>query len=98
MLIFDPKSGQSVTLALTTKRQRLADVSHAHDARKVPDKIKNISASHVTFALRSAYTNARHSWSSSSDEYNKNNIALLIHSDCLHHPWSRTWSCSIPQP
>jgi hypothetical protein len=98
MLIFDPKSGQSVTVDLAAKRQRPADVPHVHAATKVPARASNISAFQVTFDLQSAYTNTRHSWSSSNEEYNKNKIALLIHGDCLHHPWSRAWSCPTPQP
>jgi hypothetical protein len=45
MLIFDPKSGQSVTLDLAAKPQRPADVPHVHAATKVPARASNISAS-----------------------------------------------------
>ncbi len=95
MLILDPRSGLSVVVDLMTAHGPFVEACGLQGSRKVPAERQNILASEVRFDLRSEYKNDRHSWSSSSDERNKNNIALSIHGNSFHHAWTCAWDHSI---
>ena len=98
MLIFDPKAGQTVQVDLTAQHRPLLAALGSPSFRKVPEESKEIFAPLVMFSLQSKYKTTRHSWIRSHDEYNKNNHALRIHTDCLHHAWARPWDDSTPEP
>ncbi len=98
MLIFDPKAGQSVQANLTAQHRPLLAALGSLSPREVPEENKEIFAPLVRFGLQSKYKTTRHSWIRRHDEYNKNNHALRIHTDCLHHTWARPWDVSTPEP
>jgi hypothetical protein len=90
MLIFDPKSGQSVQVDLTAGHRPFHTALGSSSPRKVPAENKVILAPPVRFDLGVRYKTARHSRVLSNDEYNKNKPAVCVHNDCLHHAWART--------
>ncbi len=95
MLIFDPRTGQSVAVDLTAKLSLATEAAGLRDTCKVPHKHKNILANSVRSALQLKYKNARQNWNTSNDERKKNNITLHLHGDGLRYARPRAWSYSI---